>query len=85
MSRFNVLRSRSPRRGAVQWRKTCEEYERFIGTQAELLPSARHRRRFAALLAIEAGDGHCRDAAPETAWDVELALGDGTVLRLRKS
>ncbi len=35
MSDNGVVRSRSPKRGAARWREICEEYERFIGTQAE--------------------------------------------------
>ena len=35
MSDSGVVRSRSPRRGAARWRELCEEYDRFIGTQAE--------------------------------------------------
>ena len=86
MSGSGVVRSRSPRRGAARWREPCEEYERFIGTQAE----------FCRLHAISSGSlrywrlkqeaAFVEVAAPESVstWDVELAFGDGTVLRLRK-
>ena len=81
-----VARSRSPRRGSAWWREICEEYERFIGTQAEFCRlhgitggSLRYWRLKHEAAFIEV-------AAPEdvSAWDVELAFGDGTVLRLRK-
>ena len=86
MSGFGVERSRSPRKGAARWRELCEEYDRFIGTQAEFCrlhgitgSSLRYWRLKQETAFVEV-------AAPEAAaWDVELAFGDGTVLRLRRS
>ena len=86
MSDCGVVRSRSPRKGAARWREICEEYERFLGTQAEFcrLPgiscsSLRYWRLKQETTFVEV-------TAPEAmAWDVELAFDDGTVLRLRKS
>ena len=86
MSGSGVARSRSPRRGAARWREICEEYERFIGTQAEFCrlhcitgSSLRYWR-------LKQETSFVEVAAPESVstWDVELAFGDGTVLRLRK-
>ena len=81
MSDSGVVRSRSSRRGAARWRDICEEYERFIGTQAE----------FCRLHGITCGSLRYWRLKQEAtfvevaAWDVELAFGNGTVLRLRKS
>ena len=86
MSRSGVVRSRSPRKGAARWRELCEEYDRFIGTQAEFCrlhgisgSSLRYWRLKQEASFVEV-------AAPESVstWDVELAFGDGTVLRLRR-
>jgi len=83
----DVVRSRSARKGAARWREICAEYDRFMGTQAEFChlhdiscSSLRYWRLKQDTTFVEV-------AAPETAaaWDVELAFGDGMVLRLRKS
>lgn len=81
MSVSDVVRSRSPRKGAARWREICEEYERFMGTQAEFCrlhgitcSSLRYWRLKQESAFVEAA-----------ARDVELVFGDGTVLRLRKS
>ena len=81
-----VVRSRPPRKGAARWREICEEYDRFMGTQAEFChlhdiscSSLRYWR-------LKQDTTFVEMAPPEAAaWDVELAFGDGTVLRLRKS
>ena len=86
MSVSDVVRSRSPRKGAARWREICEEYERFLGTQAEFCrlhgiscSSLRYWRLKRETTFVEV-------TPPEAAaWDVELAFDDGTVLRLRKS
>ena len=86
MSDSGVERSRSPRKGAARWRELCEEYDRFIGTQAEFCrlhgitgSSLRYWR-------LKRETSFVEVAAPEAvAWDVELAFVDGTVLRLRRS
>ena len=86
MSSSGVVRSRSARKGAARWRELCEEYDRFIGTQAEFCrlhdiscSSLRYWRLKQETSVVEV-------AAPESVstWDVELAFGDATVLRLRK-
>ena len=86
MSSSGVVRSRSPRKGAARWRELCEEYDRFIGTQAEFcrlhaisISSLRYWR-------LKQESDFVEVAAPESVstWDVELAFGDGTVLRLRR-
>ena len=77
----DVARPRSPRRGSSRWREICEEYERFVGTQAEFYRphgitcgSLRYWRLKQDTIFVEV-------APPETAaWDVELVFGDGSIL-----
>ena len=86
MSGSGVVRSRSPRRGAARWRELCEEYDRFIGTQAEFCRLHAISNSSLRYWLLKQESAFVEVAAPESVspWDVELAFGDGTVLRLRK-
>lgn len=75
------------RRSAEEWRVLVEEYEDFAGSQAEFcrrrglnsgsLAYWRRKLGGAAFVEISA-------AAAVRDWDVELDLGDGMVLRVRR-
>ena len=79
--------SRTPRRGVEEWRTLLADFEFHEGRQTEFghlhgisqgsLFYWRLKLRQTALVEIEAPD-----LAP--CWDVELELGDGIVLRLRR-
>ena len=79
--------SRTPRRGVEEWRTPVADFDLHEGSQAEFcrlhgisqgsLFYWRRKLRQTTFVEIEAPD-----LAP--CWDVELELGDGMVLRLRK-
>ena len=79
--------TRAPRRGAEEWRELLADFDLHEGTKAEF---CRHRGISPGSLSYWRGKcgtaGFVRIEAPALApgWDVELELGDGMVLRLRR-
>ena len=83
--------SRALRRGVEEWRTLLDDFDLHEGSQAEFcrlhgisqgsLFYWRSKLRQTEFVEIEAPD-----LAPDLApgWDVELDLGDGMVLRLRR-
>ncbi len=80
-------RMRGPRRGAQEWRELLADFDLHEGTKAEF---CRHHGISPGSLSYWRGKceatGFVRIEAPALApgWDVELELGDGMVLRLRR-
>ena len=83
-------------RGEAEWRALMAEYEHWDGTQVAFCRARgisrktfhAWRRRFGlAHRPKSAGSGRFVEIAPASApgWDVELELGGGVVLRLRRS
>ena len=83
-------------RSEVEWQALMADFERWDGTQASFceargvsrksFQSWRRRNGFTAGAAAGKSGGFVEiAAAPGPGWDVELSLGDGVVLRLRRS
>ena len=83
-------------RSEAEWRSLMAEFERWDGTQASFcaargvsrksFQSWRRRNGFTAGAAAGKTGGFVKiAAAPGSGWDVELSLGNGVVLRLRRS
>ncbi len=88
-SRVRVCRS------AEEWAGIVADHERWDGTQVSFcasrgisVQSLQYWRRKLGFTPGSGSTGSCGfvelSAAPEPAWDVELSLGEGVVLRLRR-
>jgi len=83
-------------RGEAWWRALMADYERWDGSQVSFCEARGvslktfqgWRRKFGLTAGAGAGKpgGFVEIAAPPgPGWDIELSLGDGVVLRLRRS
>ena len=80
MSGSGIVRSRLPRKGAAGWRELCEEYDRFIGAQAEICCLHGITGSSLRYWPLKQETAFVEVAAPEAAaWDVELTSGDDRV------
>ena len=80
--------------GEAEWRALMADYERWDGTQASFCKARGvslktfqgWRRKFGLTARAAAGKpGGFVEIAAASDWDVELSLGGGVVLRLRRS